>query len=239
MKLKLLLSILIILVQVIAAPDAAAEEPATYVVQPGDSLIRIAAKFRLTVPGLVEANQARYPCLATRPTCLQVGWRLALPNSGNQPPAATAQPVIQMHGSNETGFWEMRTAVGGEVNRLRAENGLSRLVWNEAVANAAQSRSQDMATRNYFSHFDPVTGVIAASVLLPGSAYSPACENIYGAWGRDGASVVSTAINMWWNSPGHKRCMLMPGVTVIGVGIAQDARGGWLVTLINARPKVQ
>jgi len=237
MKTKMLWPVLVTLLLAIIAPSAAAEEPQPYSVQPDDSLTRIAAKFSVTISGLVDANRAIYPCLATKPTCLQIGWRLRLPGSLNHALPTTIQPAAPIAVADPHAFEDMRTAVAAEVNRLRADNGLPQLVWDEAVANAAQYRSQDMAIRNYFSHFDPVTGAIAAAVLLPGSAYSPACENIYGAWGRDASSVVSTAINMWWNSPGHKRCMLMPRVTVIGVGIAQDSKGGWLATLINARPK--
>jgi uncharacterized protein YkwD len=236
MRMKLFFTVTLILVLVITVPGVAADEPTTYTVQPGDSLIRIAEKFGVTVPSLVTANQTTYPCITTQPTCLQIGWELAIPNA-IVPTQAATQSTVQNAPDDSNAFWEMRMAIAGEVNRLRVENGLSTLSWNDTVASAAEQRSQDMVSRNYFSHFDPATGAIAAAQLLPGSIYSPACENIYGSWGRDAASVVSTAINLWWNSPGHKQCIRMPKVTVIGVGIAQDSKGGWLVTLINAKLK--
>ena len=215
---------------------ALAQTPGTYMVQRGDSLIRIARKTGTTVEALVEANKATYPCLATKPACLQTGWVLTLPGAALTPTSTLAPTTAPTLVQSEA-YLDTRTALADEVNRLRTENGLATLSWDEAIAAFAQERSQDMAARNYFSHYDPLTGEPLAPKLASRRAYTRLCENIFGQWGRPIETMVAKAIEVWWNSPGHKACMLLPGVSVMGVGVAPDARGGWLVTLLNVLPK--
>jgi hypothetical protein len=54
----------------------------TYVVQPGDSLSGIAARFGVSSQALIAANKDRYPSLATDPGLLQAGWELRIPAAG-------------------------------------------------------------------------------------------------------------------------------------------------------------
>jgi hypothetical protein len=56
-----------------------------YTVQSGDSLHRIAAKTGTPYQTLVDLNKPQYPCLATKPSCLQVGWTLRLGQGGPAP----------------------------------------------------------------------------------------------------------------------------------------------------------
>src|SRR3990167_1025030 len=42
-----------------------------------------------------------------------------------------------------------------EVNEERVENGLQPLVWNDSIASVAKRHSNDMATRDYLSHYSP------------------------------------------------------------------------------------
>ena len=50
-----------------------------YVVQPGDSLSKIAKRFGVSVEDLVATNKAKYPSLATDPASIKVGWKLLIP----------------------------------------------------------------------------------------------------------------------------------------------------------------
>ncbi len=221
---------------VIGVSGVIAQTPGTYVVQRGDSLIKIAKKVGATVQALVDANKATYPCLATKLTCLQIGWVLTLPSATPSP-----TPTIGASGSSTAvtsdEYQDMRRAIAVEVNRLRTENGIAALSWDDTVAAFAQERSLDMTVRNYVSHYDPITGAVLARQLVTRRPYFSLCENIFGQWGRYISTVVRNAIDGWWNSPGHRQCMLMPEMSIIGIGMAQDARGGWLVTLLNVQPK--
>lgn len=223
---------------VISVSGVMAQTPGMYVVQPGDSLIRIAKKTGTTVEALVEANKATYACLATKPTCLQIGWVLTLPGVT---PSPTPPPTVADSGAtpavHSNALQEMRQAVASEVNRLRSENGVTTLAWDETVGAFAQERSQDMASRNYISHYDPETRELLARRLQPLKSYVSLCENVFAQWGRPVSTLVRNAIAGWWGSPGHKACLLMPNVTVFGIGIAEDPSHRWIVTLINVQPK--
>lgn len=236
MNSKLLWPLVVMLYLTIHPPAVTADAPQPYRVLPGDTLIGIAARLGLTVADLVEANRAAYPCLATRPTCLQTGWLLAIPAEGAPAPDAL-DPAAPSTAEGAAPYEALRTALAEAVNQVRTANGLAPLIWNAQVAAAAQTRSADMAARHYFSHFDPDTGQIAAAALLPTSAYAFGCENLYRAAGRAVDSLVATAIRLWLQSPSHRQCLLQRQVSAIGSGVAQDAQGVWLVTLINARPK--
>ncbi len=61
-----------------------------YTVQPGDTLSKIARKTGTTIDVVVAANKEKYPCLATKPSCLQVGWVLVAPGAGGEQTAATS-----------------------------------------------------------------------------------------------------------------------------------------------------
>ena len=50
-----------------------------YIVQPGDSLSKIAKWFGVSVEDLVKANQSKYPSLITDPDSVEVGWQLRIP----------------------------------------------------------------------------------------------------------------------------------------------------------------
>jgi len=175
---------------VISVSGVMAQTPGTYVVQRGDSLIKIARKAGVTVQALVETNKATYPCLATKPTCLQIGWVLTLPSPTPTVAASEVSPSV-----NSNAFQEMRQAIASEVNRLRTENGVATLAWDDTVGAFAQERSQDMASRNYVSHYDPITGVLLARQLLPRRPYYSLCENVFAQWGRHFSTLVRNAID--------------------------------------------
>lgn len=80
----------IVLALLLAAwPTASVLADATYVVEPGDTLSYIAAKYGVSVDSLISANGI------TDPNLIYVGQRLTIPgaSSGSQPPASTPTPV--------------------------------------------------------------------------------------------------------------------------------------------------
>ena len=50
-----------------------------YIVQPGDSLSKIAKDFGVSVEDLVAINEVKYPSLVTEPAGIRVGWELLIP----------------------------------------------------------------------------------------------------------------------------------------------------------------
>jgi len=45
--------------------------------------------------------------------------------------------------------------IHAHINRARQKQGLSQLIWDDALAGIARNFSKDMATRNFFDHYSP------------------------------------------------------------------------------------
>ncbi|HET9476588.1 MAG TPA: CAP domain-containing protein [Dehalococcoidia bacterium] len=112
------------------------------------------------------------------------------------------------------------TAFLGLINQYRAANGLGGLSLNETLNTAARWMSDDMATKNYFSHTDSLGRDPPTRMSAFGYTYNTwKGENL--AAGVDGAQA---AFNLWKSSPGHNANMLNANFNVIGV--ARSYNGG-------------
>lgn len=99
------------------------------------------------------------------------------------------------------------------TNEQRRKNGLSNLQPDTALSNVAQKKSNDMQAKNYFSHTSPTYGSPFDMMRDFGVTYNSAGENI--AMGQQSAEEV---VNAWMNSEGHRKNILSPNFTHIGVG---------------------
>lgn len=99
------------------------------------------------------------------------------------------------------------------TNEQRRKNGLPNLQPDTALSNVAQEKSNDMQAKNYFSHTSPTYGSPFDMMRDFGVSYSTAGENI--AMGQRSAEEV---VNAWMNSEGHRKNILSPNYTHIGVG---------------------
>lgn len=119
------------------------------------------------------------------------------------------------------------------VNRERTAQGESALREDAALACAAQSHSDDMASRGYFDHVGPGGDTPVSRVRRCGYIYSPQVgyeigENI--GWGTLWLATPRAMVAAWMSSPGH-RANILDGRyrdTAIGIsphGIASLAKG--------------
>jgi uncharacterized YkwD family protein len=99
------------------------------------------------------------------------------------------------------------------TNEQRRKNGLPNLQPDTALSNVAQEKSNDMQAKNYFSHTSPTYGSPFDMMRDFGVTYRSAGENI--AMGQQSAEEV---VNAWMNSEGHRKNILSPNYTHIGVG---------------------
>ena len=99
------------------------------------------------------------------------------------------------------------------TNEQRRKNGLPNLQPDTALSNVAQEKSNDMQAKNYFSHTSPTYGSPFDMMRDFGVSYNSAGENI--AMGQQSAEEV---VNAWMNSEGHRKNILSPNYTHIGVG---------------------
>ncbi len=103
------------------------------------------------------------------------------------------------------------------VNKARAQNNVRSLKVDMELTNVARIKSQDMIDNNYFSHYSPTYGSPFDMMNDFGIEYVRAGENIAGN------QSVENAHNALMNSPGHRKNILDPNFTHIGIGIK---RGG-------------
>jgi uncharacterized protein YkwD len=117
------------------------------------------------------------------------------------------------------------------VNAERAAAGLPALAVDGTLVNIARLRSNDMASRNYFSHTSP-EGQTAFTLLDQwGVSYSWAGENL----ARNNyplEETVAVAVRDLMASPPHRANILSPNYTRIGIGYAEDASGMRYYTMI-------
>ncbi len=101
------------------------------------------------------------------------------------------------------------------VNEERAAVGLDALVWHDALMDAAQFKSEEMYSLNYFAHESPVYGDFDGIIKLYVSSYRTLGENI-----AKGQQTAAAVMNSWMNSSGHKANILNSSFTHIGIGYA-------------------
>jgi len=105
------------------------------------------------------------------------------------------------------------------INQYRAQNGLGLLQVSAALTNASKWMSNDMATKNYFSHIDSLGHDPYQRMVAFMYNYNTwAGENI-----AAGYADAANTFNQWKNSPDHNANMLNPNYKVIGIGRAYNA----------------
>lgn len=106
------------------------------------------------------------------------------------------------------------------VNEERAKVGVAPLVLDERLNQSAQFKTDDMLTRNYFGHNDPITGThngTQKGFELMGSECKSIGENL-----TDNSYVndSKTAIQAFKDSPAHFKAMIDAKYASTGFGIS-------------------
>jgi uncharacterized protein YkwD len=111
-------------------------------------------------------------------------------------------------------------ALALDLNGFRRAHHLPALSYSGDLAAAASEHAHDLARRNHLDH----NGFRARMSVLA----STAAENV--AYGCDSEDCV---IRMWARSPGHRRNMLMQGISRYGLASATAANGRryWVLEL--------
>jgi uncharacterized protein YkwD len=139
---------------------------------------------------------------------------------------------------------ELELRIHELVNQERLKYGLPPLAWNPILNKIARLHSQDMVTRNYFSHYSPEGHDLAyrysrqgfVCEVAVGNVYYTGAENIFQNhlydsieyinevptiyhW-RDLERIARTTVTKWMNSPGHRVNILEPSWKSEGIGVA-------------------
>jgi uncharacterized protein YkwD len=114
------------------------------------------------------------------------------------------------------------------TNEARHKNGLPTLDWDSDLVVKARAKSDDMLKNNYFSHTNPEGKTLKDRFQeeKPASykTISRIGENIYMGARLDYSTDIKTQARLivdgWMTSPGHRRNILDPRYTHLGVGVA-------------------
>ncbi|MCJ0465174.1 sporulation protein [Clostridioides difficile] len=123
-------------------------------------------------------------------------------------------------GSTSESFSAYQKEVVDLVNIERAKAGLNPLTLDSSISNVATKKSQDMIDNNYFSHNSPTYGSPFDMLKKFGISYKTAGENI-----AMGQKTPKEVVNAWMNSEGHRKNIMNPNFSKIGVGVAQKSGG--------------
>ncbi|WP_150110046.1 CAP domain-containing protein [Crystallibacter crystallopoietes] len=110
----------------------------------------------------------------------------------------------------------------GLVNKYRADNGLSRVVWNQSIGNVAQEWAEVQNTRINKGTYslETIHREGYGTKQIP-AGYDYGTEII--AYNKTPKAIV----DWWMSSPVHRSIVLSPKATDIGIGYMQTTKAGW------------
>jgi len=116
------------------------------------------------------------------------------------------------------------------INNIRAANGLGPLAASQTLTNIARSRSADMLSRGYFSHYTPEGLNIFNILKSNGISYRNAGENLAHSQPASAGTPQAFA-DAWMNSSTHRANILRGEYGQIGIGLAENG-GRRVVTTV-------
>ncbi|WP_053365161.1 CAP domain-containing protein [Bacillus sp. FJAT-27245] len=165
-------------------------------------------------PAKQAAPAPKAPAAPASPNPAQPSSAVKAPAKPSTPaPSKQSTPAQQQAGALSAYEQQVVTL----TNQERAKAGLAALKADANLSKMAREKSRDMSANGYFDHNSPTYGSPFDMMKKYGITYSSAGENI--AMGQRTPQEVVTA---WMNSEGHRKNILNPNFTHIGVGyIAQ------------------
>ena len=115
----------------------------------------------------------------------------------------------------------------GDVGRARGSNGLPRMAADARLERAAVEQARLMAASGQMKH-TAVRGLDFETRMAANGIGAPAAENL-----AHGRFDVAGVVDIWMNSPPHRRNMLDPRFESFGLGYApgKDGRRFWAMVL--------
>ncbi len=134
-------------------------------------------------------------------------------NTSNSNPKNNATNTNNKNNTNTTVNISEEQTMLNFINKERTAQGLQPLSYDAALAKVARDKAKDMIDNNYFSHQSPTYGSPFDQMKSNGISYRYAGENLAGA------PDVNTAHTNLMNSDGHRKNILNPNYTKVGIGV--------------------
>lgn len=192
---KKLFTLIVSSVMLIFAFQISASAAAVHTVKAGDTMWKIAVKYQVGLSEIKAANPH-----IKNPNLIYPGDKLNIPTLDSDT-LSYEKEVVRL------------------VNVQRQKNGLAELSYDWQLSRVARYKSEDMRENNYFSHTSPTYGSPFQMMKSFGISYKSAGENI-----ARGQATPEAVVNAWMNSQGHKKNILNPSFTHIGVGYVSDGK---------------
>ncbi|MGG1243501.1 CAP domain-containing protein [Bacillus cabrialesii] len=136
-------------------------------------------------------------------------------NTASKAPAAAEKTNTTTSAPSSVSAYEKK--VVALTNAERQKQGLKPLQIDETLSKSARAKSQDMKDKNYFDHQSPTYGSPFDMMKSFGISYKTAGENI-----AKGQKTPEEVVKAWMNSEGHRKNILNPNFTHIGVGYVES-----------------
>lgn len=176
---------------ILFSPNTSAQGEDVYTVKWGDTLWKISKTYKVGLSEIINANPQ-----FEDPDLIYPGDKVTIPL--------------------KTEVKSIESEVVRYTNQYRQNNGLSSVTIDWQLSRVARYKSRDMRDKGYFSHNSPTYGSPFKMMRDFNISYTRASENI--AAGQNSARSV---VRSWMNSSGHRKNILDPNVTHIGVGYAE------------------
>lgn len=98
------------------------------------------------------------------------------------------------------------------VNEVRAQHGLSQLIYNDKLEQAARAHTCDMVQQDFMSHHGSDGGQVWDRVTRTGYSWAAVAENL-----ASGQRDIPQVMDSWMKSPGHRVNILDPQHTHFGM----------------------
>ncbi len=229
-----------------------------YVVELGDTLAGIAAKFNSTEDAVIEANNIEnanslfagqllvVPInLVTATATLPPTSTPITPTVPGQPSSTPTQPVgVSVTGTpitqGQCSFTESASFVSELANLINTErtaNGLPALSVNQRLASTARAHAVDMICNDYLSHVGLNGSTVETRVKAQGYTATIVFEHLFALAPANGGTPL-TAFNWWVNDPDQRAQILNANLTDFGVAYVSspDSLLGGYFVLVTARP---
>lgn len=128
------------------------------------------------------------------------------------------------------------------TNAFRAQNGLGALKPTVQLLVVAQNHARNMARQDRFGDSDHNGHVLDGRsfedrIAVSGYPFARAAENV--GYQLNKGDAAGAMMDGWKHSSGHRRNMLTPEITEIGVGAAQGKSGRWYFVQVFGLPRVK
>lgn len=126
------------------------------------------------------------------------------------------------------------------TNAFREENKLAALKPTVQLIVIAQNHARNMARQDKFGDSDKNGHILDGKsfedrIQVSGYQFARVAENV--GYELNRTDPVASVMQAWKNSPGHRKNMLIPDVTQIGVGAQQGRSGRWYFVQVFGHPE--